>query len=149
MIYLEHTADFKKITFVHNALPDLSLSEVDTSFNLDKVKIGVPILLLVEKEDDAKNLSKDNKDIPFAVKEASGLEICLDGECKKVGKHNLEGVGDGLEAAKVIRTNGIPFVKLAQLADFSLYVRQLKIAMFLTNSKDINSLKNAPIYAMS
>jgi hypothetical protein len=142
--------DFRKISFVHNALPDLSLGEVDTSFSIDGAKLMFPIVVLVESKGDAEKLSGKNKDIPVVAITNGMLDIYTDGVCKEIPEkgHKLIGVGDGLEAAKVVRTGGVPFIKEARLSDFQLYMRQFKIAMFLTNSKNTVMLGKAPIYIM-
>ncbi len=143
--------DFRKISFVHNALPDLNLGEVDTSLSLGDgtTTLKFPILVTVESADDAVRLSSSNSDVPFVVDGRD--EIYLNGVVQKGSARvvGMEEAGDGIEAAKIIRVGGVPMIAKERLDDYKLYVQQLRIAMFLTESKDIKRLRKAPIYITS
>ncbi len=146
------TLNPKSISFVHNALPDLSLNEINTTLKFGKpaVTIKMPILVQAETPDEAKALSMTNTEVPVIADNKDGIVLYLDGKAHNVhvGNVHIERVNDGIEAAKVIRTGGIPLIRPEQLGELQLYIKQLRIAMFLTNSKDINHLKKAPIYIM-
>jgi hypothetical protein len=140
----------KEISFVHNALPDLSLNEIDTTLKIGipAIELKVPILILSETPEAAKTLSIANTEVPVAIEKNNGLVLYLDGKACNVRIYNarIGRAGDGIEAAKVIRTGGIPFIGQEQIGELQLYVKQLRIVMFLTNSKDIDHLKEAPVY---
>lgn len=144
--------DFRRINFVHNALPDLSLTEIDTSLDIRelKIKIKFPIFIILNKREDAKRISAENKDIPILTKVNNELDIYTDGTGLRVpvGNYRFEKIEDGLEAAKALRAGVMPFIEASQMDDFELYMKQLRIAMFLTDSKNIAALKKAPIYKM-
>ena len=149
-VCLVQKLDFMKISFVHNAMPDLSLEEVDTSLEIGggKPPLEIPILVRAKSLDEAVRMSSSNRGVAFVAEHNGSVSICVDGAEKGVLPHSLdmEDAGDGIEAAKIIRVGGVPVIGEKQLADYGLYVQQLKIAMFLTDSKDINRLREAPIY---
>ncbi len=141
-----------EISFVHNALPELSLGEVDTSFILgrEKVELKFPLLVLFSDRTEAMKESSARRDVPAAVVEGGSIEVFLNGSGKKIelSGFKMENVGDGIEAAKALRIDDgiIPFIEKSKLENFDLFIKQLRIAMFLTDSRDINALRKAPIY---
>jgi hypothetical protein len=142
--------DPNDISFVHNALPDLALDEIDVTmrFGSPETTLKVPILVLAKTPEEALALSSANPDISLMTRNGSKIALYINGKPNDVdfGRMHEERVGDGIEAAKVIRMGGIPFISAEQLGELQLYIKQLRIAMFLTNSNDIEHLKKAPIY---
>ena len=149
-VCLEQKLDFRKISFVHNALPDLSLEEVDTSLEIGSGKpiLESPILVKAKSLGEAVRMSSSNKGVAFVAERNGSMGLYVDGNERGALPQGfgLEAAGDGIEAAKIIRAGGVPMIEEGQLADYRLYVQQLRIAMFLTDSKDINRLRKAPIY---
>lgn len=147
-------SELENLSFVHNALPELALSEVSTSFILGKEKLALkfPLLVMFEDREEARRESLGRKDIPVAAKDDGSVEVFLNGSGRKVSLdgYTMERVGDGIEAAKALRLGSsvIPFIDGKSAGNFDLFIKQLRIAMFLTNSKDINALKKAPVYTM-
>ncbi|MCW6160359.1 MAG: hypothetical protein LVQ95_04720 [Candidatus Micrarchaeales archaeon] len=145
-------SSLRKLSFVHNALPELSLGEVDTSFNLgkEKVKLKFPLLVLFSDRTEAMKESSARKDVPAAVMDGRSVEVFLNGSSHKVALdgYKMENVGDGIEVAKALRMDSsfIPFIEKSKLENFDLFIKQLRIAMFLTDSRDIKALRKAPIY---
>jgi len=142
----------EEVSFVHHSLPDLSLKEIDTTFFIDNnLKVAVPIFVLASDDKIAYKLSEETN-APVIVDGKDWINIYVNNrkdplkiDFKKI---IFAKVKDGVEAAKAIRNSMIPIITEAQIKDLPLYITQLKIAMFLTNSKNIEELKHAPIYLM-
>ena len=139
------------IQFVHCAIPNMSLSEADTSLGLGNgTALASPIAVRAASDDEAEALSISNKDVPAALQSGGTVRVFLNGRlaAELDDGHELVDVGDGLEAAKALRMNqkAIPSVDKQSAQDIRTFVKQLRIAMFLTDSKSIGELERAPIY---
>ena len=141
-------ASIEGIQFVHCAIPNLALNDVDTSYKLKEgFMLPYPIVITSESEDEAKEMSAKYKDIPFRFNNSVFINGKQTGQLKST--YIIE-VRDGIEAAKAIRLdrNALPCIGKADMKELDIYIKQLRIAMFLTNSKNILKLEAAPIYNM-
>ncbi len=138
-------SDLGKIQFVHCAMPNMALSEADTRYTIsERIELPFPIAVMVDSERLAKYLSTTSRNIPFV----SSNSIYLNGNPVRLKSSHIVEVGDGLEAGKAIRVDSyaIPSIKFDFFSNFDTYIKQLRIAMFLTNSRNISELKKANIY---
>jgi hypothetical protein len=139
------------IHFIHCALPDMALSEADTSYHVCGIDAKAPIAVLLNDKRSAAQKSSEMPGIIFVV-ESEGSSIAFkDGNEVSESSRNAfrtVKVGDGVGAAKALRAfeNAIPCINETDAGRIDTYIKQLKIAMFLTNSRSIDDLKNAPIY---
>jgi hypothetical protein len=142
------------IDFVHFAIPNLALSEIDTAYVLGgasaRIELRFPLVVFVKDHDEAKELSIDYKSIPIAVERDDSIEIFVSGIGRSVrmNKQDLVRVGNGIDVAKALRLRpqALPFIEKDRIEDIDALIKQLRIVMFLTNSKNIEELINAPIY---
>jgi isopentenyl diphosphate isomerase/L-lactate dehydrogenase-like FMN-dependent dehydrogenase len=145
---------FENIQFVHCALPDMSLNEIDVSIKLaDGVALKSPLAVEAESQGEAKALSASNEGILFLANSSGSRAFFLNGsELPSLQQPpGFQRVGDGLEAAKCLRAKegAMPSIGAAGVKDIDTFTKQLKIAMFLTNSRNIEELRKAPIYHTS
>ncbi len=136
------------IQFVHCAIPNLALNDVDTSYKLKEgFVLPYPIAVMCESEEEAKEISQRSKDTPFNFK---GLVFINGKQVGQLKSTYLVEVRDGIEAAKAVRLDksALPCIGKADLKELEIYIKQLRVAMFLTNSKSIQKLEAAPIYNM-
>ena len=149
--FLEPKLGINDISFVHNALPDLSMGEISLATELtgSGITIKFPILVLAGDESDVPKLALSGACI--AVVKGDSLRLYMDSKTYELSvvSMNMVHIEDGVEAAKAIRLGYVPYIKLEQLDQLQLYLKQLRITMFLTDSKDIPALKAAPIYRLS
>jgi len=140
----------EEISFVHNALPDLSLNEIDMSMSLDNdnIIIPAPIMVLVSDKSLAPKLLSQDANITAFVRSEENLDIYT-----KNGSYVIKSgilrtiqVNDGIEAAKAVRLGYVPYIEVQQLDQLQLYLKQFRIVMFLTDSKNIKKLMSAPTY---
>ncbi len=132
--------ELEKVHFVHFAVPDMALDDANTKMRIGKIVLDPPILIKAK---------------PFKSAHTKGFAF-FDGKKIVQGKNaykldmKIEYVNDGLEAAKVLRMriNTLPVVKNASEKRLIEIKRQLRIVMFLTNSKSIKELKKAPVYIL-
>ncbi len=136
------------IQFVHCAIPDLALKDTDTKYKLNEgVTLPHPIAVNAASEESALELSRSISDTPIAFDKS----IFINGKLSCSLKSSyLVGVRDGVEAAKAIRldSKAIPCMDASEAQDLDIWITQLRIAMFLTNSANLHELGNAPIYKM-
>ncbi len=142
--------DLYNTHFVHCAIPDMAISEADTSCTICGIPTSVPIGVLIDDRNIAAQKSLEKPGIIF-IADSSGTAMAFkDGKTMpaKGSGFKIVKVGDGVNAAKALRIfeNSIPCIEEKDTKKLELYTKQLKIAMFLTNSKNIDSLKKAPIY---
>ncbi|HUC39103.1 MAG TPA: hypothetical protein VL944_03155 [Candidatus Acidoferrum sp.] len=136
------------IQFVHMAIPDMALNETDTSYTVKEgIELPYPLAVAVDSDEQAKELSKKNKNVPMVCNSVVYINGKSAGSLKST---YLIEVRDGIEAAKAIRLdpNALPCIDKAELEMIETYIRQLRISMFLTNSKNTKALEAAPIYNM-
>ncbi|MGC8538235.1 MAG: hypothetical protein ACP5MZ_04650 [Candidatus Micrarchaeia archaeon] len=149
---MEPKLEIKDISFVHNALPDLSIEEISLATELigSSVTVEFPILVLASDESDIPKLASYGTPIAIIVKSGDSLHVYIDSKktCELPGNTPMVHIEDGIEAAKAVRLGYIPFIRPEQLDQLQLYLKQLRITMFLTDSKDMRALKAAPIYKM-
>ncbi len=142
--------ELKRMHFVHCAIPDLSLDRIRTDFTIGKAKLKSPILLLAESEDDARHIVKREKVLPVAFLEGESIHVLIEGgkEVLLAKGMYLARAADGLAAAKILRygTNIMPYIPKDAARNAEIYVKQLKMAMFLTNSESIDRMRTASIY---
>ena len=150
--FLEPRLGINNISFVHNALPDLSMEEISLAIELtgSGITIKFPMLVLAGDESDVPKLAPSGACIAV-IKPSDSLRLYTDSKTYEMPADsiNMVHIEDGVEAAKAIRLGYVPYIKLEQLDQLQLYLKQLRITMFLTDSKDIPALKAAPIYRMS
>lgn len=144
------SAELRRIHFVHCAIPDISLDRVRTDFAIGNIRLDEPIVVLADDKDDAREIVKHENALPVVfldgesmrMVEGNGKNVMLDHDC------HLVKVGDGLMAAKILRydAKAVPYIPKSEIKNAEMYLQQLKVAMFLTNSKDIEAMRSAPIY---
>ncbi|MGC8651970.1 MAG: hypothetical protein ACP5UH_01830 [Candidatus Micrarchaeia archaeon] len=139
--------DHHDIHFVHYALPDMALGDADTSMRIGSITLDAPVLVMVNKAREAA-LAERKYGMNAVLATKGGVRAFKSGRSTLLRGYVLHKVNDGLEAAKVIRIDkkSIPYVTLGTARRSGEILKQLKIAMFLTNSKSISELKRAPIY---
>ncbi len=145
---MDRIDDLRNIRFIHCALPDLNLSEIKTTreLNVNGRKISVaPIAIEVSTEEEAVKL--DGTHTLFYVKKADKFGVV---EYRKMyyvaDKIEHMHVADGLNLAKLIRMGGtVGIVKMHDLVRVKEIEEQLRIAMFLTNSGDLAALRKAAV----
>ena len=133
---------------MHCAIPDLALNDVDTSYKLKEgFTLPYPLVVAAESEDDAKEISAKSRGVPFCFKSLVFINGKQTGQLRST---YLVEVRDGIEAAKAIRidSSALPCISMADIKELDIYIKQLRISMFLTNSKSIAKLEAAPIYNM-
>ena len=136
------------IQFVHCAIPDMALKEADTRYRLSEgFTLPYPIAVQAASEEEAIRMSGSMSGTPIAFRERIFLGGKLAGSLSS--SHTID-VSDGLEVAKAIRMDNLalPCIGASQANKMEMLIKQLKIAMFLTNSSDISALSRAPIYRM-
>ncbi len=143
-------AELKRMHFVHCAIPDLSLDSIRTDITMGSAKLGCPILLLAKSAEDAKRVAKDEKTLPAAFLEGESIHVLVEGgkEVPLAKGTHLVRAKDGLMAAKILRhdANAVPYIPEEAAKNAKMYVKQLKMAMFLTNSESIDRMRTAPVY---
>lgn len=149
------------IKFIHYAIPNLNFNDISILQKITfyagnsqkRVSINCPPLALQVPF----NPEMDNKVKLQKLKKTTGLSLFLSSKNMKtlfilhknnIIKRKLNSVGafkaeDGLDAAKAIRLKQLPF--LNDINKINLIEKQLKVVMFLTNSKNIAQLVHAPI----
>ncbi len=148
--------DIHSIMFVHNALPDLSMDDINLECSLNYGKselvLSFPAVVLLDDEKKAQEMSKKDKELVFChlskdsiVAFSAGKEHVL-----PAASYNLVQVNNGIEIAKAYRASrsNLPFINESQLSKVKEFTKQLRIAMFLTNSRNIGELREAPAYRL-
>ncbi|MCL4373927.1 hypothetical protein M1367_03570 [Candidatus Marsarchaeota archaeon] len=140
-------AALKKMHFVHCALPDIALNGIDTSMRLNGMVLDAPLLVQAKSKGEAELIER-RFGTGAIVLSKSGASIFKDGRSVTLNGYAPCKVGDGLEAAKAIRTENkaVPYITSSVAHKRYEMIKQLRIAMFLTNSKSIAELRKAPIY---
>ncbi len=137
--------------FIPDALPDLNLSEIDTKISLNAGGHAVRVFpIAVEADSEAAAVKMGADHSLFLVKNRDYLVAVLDGKAHRITEiDDYKEVADGLELAKAIRMGADVGVITAGAADKVKQVEeQLRVAMFLTNSKDIDALRKAPMVTL-
>ncbi|MCL4379110.1 MAG: hypothetical protein M1160_03135 [Candidatus Marsarchaeota archaeon] len=134
------------IQFVHCAIPDMALSEADTAYRLSEgFTLPCPMAVQASSESDAVQLSGSGA-MPSVFQKSVFVGGKLAGRLQSSQTVEVE---DGLDAARAIRLLGnsvLPCIKRTDADKAGMLIRQLRIAMFLTNSINIGALSQAPIY---
>jgi len=144
-------SDLSKISFVHNALPDLALNKIEIGERINGIALKSPIFVFAKSADNAKELSLNIRDTPVLCNSKKNVWLYLNGAKRKfaLNGYRLVRIRDGIEAAKAIRLGkNIPFVDEKDAIKLDVYIKQLQVAMFLTNSGSLRALKKAPVYKM-
>ena len=146
------------IRFIHCALPDVNFKDIAINQSIkikqyQNLKKGFTIECLPF----VLQINSDNKREISEIHKKTGLCLFITKKDKKIFvmykskiisniKINLKDIfyiNNGLDAAKCIRLAKIPLIREAGKLD--LLKKQLKVVMFLTNSKNIKQLLTAPI----
>ena len=143
--------DISRLHFVPDALPDLNLKDIDV---LREERIGGAHLkclpVAVETDDEAKavEFSVSTGHPIFYLTGKSELLAIIEGKVASRAKiRKARRVSNGLELAKCIRL-GIAPCTIDSVQQIDQIAEQLRIAMFLTNSRDMQSLKKAEVYVV-
>ncbi|MGC8587103.1 MAG: hypothetical protein ACP5K9_02320 [Candidatus Micrarchaeia archaeon] len=130
----------------------MALNEVDTSITMRGIKLDAPIFVVAKSAKMASSISSMIKGIPVVAASDKERTVYVNGTKAKLGleKYKFVEVKDGIEAAKAIRISKklLPFVYESETQRIKILVKQLQVAMFLTDSGNINALRKAPIYKM-
>ena len=136
----------KNLRFVYCALPDLDLSSINTEEEFDsgdgKFK-ALPLAVEIEG-------NVGSEDGFFYLKDKDEFLFIDNGKRNVIrrAEHPIY-VKDGVDLAKCIRIGSEPcIIKKAEKGKIQSINDELRIAMFLTNSKDINALRSAEIYVI-
>ncbi len=134
------------IQFVHCAIPDMALSEADTRYALNEgFTLPCPMAVQASSNEEAAQLSSR-----AAIPSVFQKNVFVDGKLAvRLQSSQTVEVEDGLDAAKAIRLLGnsvLPCIKRSDADSAGMFMKQLRIAMFLTNSINIGALGQAPIY---
>ena len=158
LLIMHMTSDIK---FIHCAIPDINFNDISIlqkmTFYAENSQKRVslncsPLALQVSFNPDL-----DNKLKLIKLKKTTGISLFLSSKNTKILfilhknniiKKRLNSLStikseDGLDAAKAIRLKQLPF--LNDINKINLIEKQLKVVMFLTNSKNITQLARAPI----
>ncbi len=143
-------AELKRMHFVHCALPDLSLDEIKTELKAGNVELKNPIIILAKNEAEAGDVAKSEKEFAVAFVTDNKVYVIKNGGVEEPLPEGtyLVRAKDGLMAAKILRydTRALPYVPKTMLKNAEVYLKQLKMAMFLTNSENIEKVRIAPVY---
>ncbi len=148
---IDHKKELHNVHFIHCALPDMALSEADVSFRMGGIEAKAPIGILANGKNSAAQMSSGRSGIIFVAESEGTATAFKDGvevNTELGDSFHVVAVGDGVEAAKALRIfeKSIPCINEGDAGRLDTYIKQLKIAMFLTNSRSIDNLKKAPIY---
>jgi hypothetical protein len=136
----------KNLRFVYCALPDLDLASIKTEEEFDSAEgkfISLPLAVEVES-------NPPQREGFFYLKEKGEFFFVDKGKKKSIRRASSPIlVKDGVDLAKCIRIGAEPcIIKSSEEGKIPSIREELRIAMFLTNSKDIEALKNAEIYVV-
>ncbi|MEM0150123.1 MAG: hypothetical protein QXW10_04460 [Candidatus Micrarchaeaceae archaeon] len=111
--------------------------------------LSAPIFIKAKNLADAARLSSISG-LPALLASKGGLLLYDNSATIRAGGYAAQRVKNGLEAAKLLRAADkvLPFITPDSANDSGQILKQLKIAMFLTNSSSVEKLKKAPIYVM-
>ncbi len=133
---------------MHCAIPDISLNETDISYRLSGgLKLQYPVAVAAATERSAISLSGRLKGVPVVFRK----HVFINGRKKAdLGPRRLVQVRNGVEIAKALRLDGgaLPCISESDAGMIDIYIKQLRVAMLLTNSIDLKRLGKAPIYRM-
>lgn len=147
---METEQRLRSLRFIPVALPDVNLKDIDTRERFEaggRTIALLPLAIEVESEDEARRTSADGCRL-FYIKRDGRFMLFDDNASALIAKDMAPArVKNGIELAKCMRLGMTPCViRKHDAGRVHEIEEQLRIAMFLTNSKDTAALKQASVY---